>query len=209
VDDHGLIRDGLQSLLGRDAAFQVVGTAPSADEGVSKAIQHAPDLILMDIDMPGMSCFDAIRIIRSRVPATKFILFSAHINDTHIQDAIDAKVEGFLDKSDGYQMIAQAIRQVHAGATCFAPTILERLVFSEHGVRLEKPCDTKLSLLSPRERELLRILARGEALKDAAKALKISYKTADKQKTSLMAKLGIHDRVELAHFAIREGLVRA
>jgi two-component system NarL family response regulator len=208
VDDHGLVRDGLRGFLNQQPDFTVLEVAGHADEGIVKVLAHRPDIVLMDIDMPGASCFDAVRMIRARAPDTRCILLSAFINDNHIEDAVNARVHGFLDKTDGHQAIAQAIRKVHAGGNCFSPSILERLVISDGGIRLGTPSSPQLNRLSPRERELLRVLGQGVSLKDAAGILGISYKTADKQKSSVMVKLDIHDKVELAHFAIREGLVK-
>ena len=207
VDDHGLVRDSVSGMLAREKDFSVVGTAENADEAISKVLELRPDLVLMDIDMPGVSCFDAIQIIRSRVPETRFILVTAYEHDEHLEQALRVKANGFVIKHEGMNALAVAIRNVAAGRIHFSPEVMSRLVVEGNEIRLENPPKSRLSLLSPRERELLRVLARGLSLKEASTVLGISYKTADKQKASLMAKLDIHDRVELARFAIREGLV--
>jgi len=207
VDDHGIVRDGVSVMLSRDKDFQVVGVAENADEAISKVLELRPDLVLMDIDMPGISCFDAIQIIRSRVPETKFIFVTAYEHDEHLEQALRVKVNGFVTKSEGVGALSEAIRDVMNGRVHFSPEVMNRLVVNGDDIQLEHPLKSRLSTLSARERELLRILARGLSLKEAAAVLGISYKTADKQKASLMAKLDIHDRVELARFAIREGLV--
>ncbi len=207
VDDHGMVRDSLSDSLSRDADFQVIGLAEDADEAITKVIEHRPDLVLMDIDMPGISCFDAIQIIRSRVPETRFILVTAYEHDEHIEQALRVKANGFVTKHEGIASLSEAVRSVASGRMHFSPEILSRLVIKGDEITLDNPPRSRLSILSPRERELLRVLARGVSLKDAATILGISYKTADKQKASLMAKLDIHDRVELARYAIREGLV--
>ncbi len=207
VDDHCLVRDSVSGMLARERDFSVVGTAENADEAISKVLELRPDVVLMDIDMPGVSCFDAIQIIRSRVPGTKFILVTAYEHDEHLEQALRVKANGFVIKHEGMTALAGAIRNVAAGRIHFSPEVMSRLVVEGSEIRLENPPKSRLSLLSPRERELLRVLARGLSLKEASTVLGISYKTADKQKASLMAKLDIHDRVELARFAIREGLV--
>lgn len=207
VDDHGMIRDSLSDSLSRDADFQVVGVAEDGDEAIAKVIECRPDVVLMDIDMPGISCFDAIQIIRSRAPETRFILVTAYEHDEHIEQALRVKANGFVTKHEGIASLAEAVRSVAGGRIHFSPEILNRLVIKGDEIKLDNPPRSRLSILSPRERELLRVLARGVSLKDAAAVLGISYKTADKQKASLMAKLDIHDRVELARYAIREGLV--
>jgi DNA-binding NarL/FixJ family response regulator len=207
VDDHGLIRDSVSALLSREQDFTVVGVAGTADEAIGKVVELKPELVLMDIDMPGISCFDAIQTIRSRLPDTKCVLLTAYEHDEHLEQALEVKANGFVSKNEGSAALITAVRNVAAGRIHYSPEVMKRLVVQGDEIRLESPPKSRLSMLSPRERELLRVLARGLSLKEAASALGISYKTADKQKASIMAKLDIHDRVELARYAIREGLV--
>ncbi len=207
VDDHGLVRDSVSDRLRREPDFEIVGLAEDGDDAITKVLQLRPDLVLMDIDMPGISCFDAIQIIRSRASETKFILVTAFEHDEHLEQALRVKANGFVTKHEGIASLAEAVRNVAAGRVHFSPEVMSRLMIKGDEIRLENPPKSRLSMLSPRERELLRVLARGVSLKDAAGILGISYKTADKQKASLMSKLDIHDRVELARYAIREGLV--
>lgn len=208
VDDHGLVRDGICNALSNDNTFRIAGVAKNADEAVTKAIESKPDVVLIDIDMPGLSCFDAIRIIRSRAPDTKFVILTAYQHDEYLEQAFLAKANGYVTKIEGMAALMDAIHKVAAGRIYFSPEVMNRLVIKKNGIELESPPHTRLSKLSPREHELLRVLAKGLSLKEAASVLNISYKTADKQKASLMDKLDIHDRVELAHFAIREGMVQ-
>lgn len=207
VDDHGLVRDGVSGMLACEKDFRVVGVAANADEAITKVLETHPDIVCMDIDMPGLSCFDAIQIIRSRAPETKFILVTAYEHDEHLEQALKVKVNGFVLKDEGIAALADAVRDVAAGRVHFSPDVMDRLVIQGDVIRLDNPPKSRLRMISPRERELLRVLAKGVSLKEAAAILGISYKTADKQKTSLMSKLDIHDRVELARYAIREGLV--
>ena len=207
VDDHGLIRDSLSALLAREQDLTVVGVAGTADEAIGKVVELKPELVLMDIDMPGISCFDAIQTIRSRLPDTKCVLLTAYEHDEHLEQALEVKASGFVSKNEGSAALITAVRNVAAGRIHYSPEDMNRLVVQGDEIRLESPPKSRLSMLSPRERELLRVLARGLSLKEAASVLGISYKTADKQKASVMAKLDIHDRVELARYAIREGLV--
>lgn len=207
VDDHGLVREGVSAMLSREQDFKVVGTASNADEAITQAIALRPDLVLMDIDMPGVSCFDAMQIIRSRVSGTRFLLVTAYEHDEHLAQALRMKVNGFITKNAAMTDLAKAVRSIMAGRVHYSREVMDRLVIDGDEVRLESPPQSRLNTLSPRERELLRVLARGASLKEAASTLGISYKTADKQKASLMAKLDIHNRVELARFAIREKLV--
>jgi DNA-binding NarL/FixJ family response regulator len=209
VDDHGLVRDSLSERLAREPDFEVVGVSEDGDDAIAKVLELRPDVVLMDIDMPGISCFDAIQIIRSRASDTKFILVTAHEHDEHLEQALRVKVNGFVTKHEGIVSLAEAVRSVASGRIHFSPEVMSRLMVKGDAIHLETPPKSRFGMLSPRERELLRVLARGVSLKDAAGILGISYKTADKQKASLMSKLDIHDRVELARYAIREGLVEA
>lgn len=207
VDDHGLVRDGVSGILSREEDIAVVGTAENADEAISKAVDLRPDIILLDIDMPGISCFDAVQIIRARAPQTRFVFVTAHEHDEYLEQALRVKAHGFVMKSEGIAALTEAIRNVARDRVHFSVEVMNRLVVSGDKIELANPPRSRLSTLSPRERELLRILAKGLSLKEAASVLGISYKTADKQKASLMNKLDIHNRVELARFAIREGMV--
>ncbi len=207
VDDHGLVREGIGGMLERESDMHIAGLCATADEAIRLAVEQQPDVIVMDIDMPGLSCFDAVEIIRSRLPKIQFLLVTAYEHDEHIEQALRAKISGFVSKNDGHTHLAEAIRNVARGQAYYSDRIMKRLVIEGDTLRLEQPPKSRLASLSPRERELLRVLARGASLKDAASVLGISYKTADKQKVSLMAKLDIHNRVDLARFAIREGLV--
>jgi DNA-binding NarL/FixJ family response regulator len=208
VDDHGMIRDGISGLLSLEPDIDIVGTAENADEAIAQTVELQPDVILMDINMPGISCFDAIQIIRSRLEKTKVILVTAHEHDEYLEQAFRVKANGYILKSEGMTVLADAIREVMKGRVHLSPEIMNRLVIQGSDIRLEHPPQSRLSTLTTRERELLRILAKGLSLKEAAAILGVSYKTADKQKVSLMTKLDIHDRVELARYAIREGMVQ-
>jgi len=208
VDDHGLVRDGVSATLSREQDFRLVGTAENADEAIAKSVELKPDVVLMDIDMPGISCFDAIETIRTRVPKTKFIIVTAYEHDEYLEQALRVKADGFLTKNEGMAALAEAVRNVMRDRLYFSPEVMNRLVIKGDEIDLEHPPKSRLGTLSPRERELLRILAKGLSLKEAAAILGVSYKTADKQKASLMSKLDIHNRVDLARFAIREGMVQ-
>jgi DNA-binding NarL/FixJ family response regulator len=156
VDDHGLVRDGVSGMLAREKDFRVVGVASNADEAISKVLETHPDIVLMDIDMPGLSCFDAIQIIRSRAPETKFILVTAYEHDEHLEQALRVKVNGFVMKDEGIAGLADAVRGVSAGRVHFSPDVMSRLVVQGNEIRLENPPKSRLRMLSPRERELLR-----------------------------------------------------
>ncbi|MCK4660782.1 MAG: response regulator transcription factor [Phycisphaerae bacterium] len=208
VDDHQLCREGLHVQLESQVDFTVVGEAANADEGLSEALRHKPDLVLMDIEMPGVSCFDTIRRIHEQLPGTKVVILSGHTNDEQISQAVKAQAQGYAVKEEGFAQVCKAIRDVMCGKMHYAQEVLDRIKTSNGQLTFDSHPHTRLETLTPRERELLVLLAQGYSLKEAGKALHVSYKTVDKHKVNLMKKLDIHDRVELALFAVREGLVQ-
>jgi len=207
VDDHRLFRESVLPQLALHPKVTSVGEAENAGAALAKVRESPPDLVLMDIDMPGMNPFEATRLIHEAAPHCKVIFLTGHDYDSHIEEAITAHASGYVVKHDGLQTLMEAISKVHEGGLYFSEVVLSRMVVDKNTVRLTRPRSAAVAALSRRERELLSLLGKGATLKEAAAQMQVSYKTADNQKTSLMRKLGIHDRVELARFAIREGLV--
>lgn len=206
VDDHALVRDALGSWLRGEEGIRVVGEVGSADEAVAMAVQHHPDIVLMDIDMPGLLAFEAARLIRSRSERSRIVFLSAFTSDRYIEDALKAEAAGYISKNQPPDTVVKAIRQVAAGGVYFSPEVQRRIVIESGGARLAKEGKTRVSTLTQREMEVLRYLARGLSKKEIAATMHLSVKTVDNHSASLMGKLDIHDRVELARFAIREGL---
>lgn len=209
VDDHALVRSTLAERLQREEGFAVVGLAASADEAITKALECRPDVVLMDIDMPGLLCFEASERITSMCPETSVIYLSAFYNDRFIGQALAAKASGYLTKSETCETVVKAVREVAAGGAYFSAEVRSRIVVGPRGARLAQEPRPRVSTLTPREVEILQYLARGLAKKQIAQTLSISVKTVDWHTFNLMEKLNIHDRVELARFAIREGLAEA
>lgn len=206
ADDHALVRSTLASWIRGTGSMSVVAESSDADAAVSECIRHQPDVLLIDIDMPGLSCFDAARTIVSRCPKTKIVFLSAFFHDRYIEEALQVGASAFITKTQPPQSVTDAIRLVASGGTYFSPEVQSRLVVASDGVHLASRPVTKASSLTPRELEILRYIARGMSKKEIADTVHLSVKTVDNHSTSLMTKLDIHDRVELARFAIREGL---
>lgn len=206
VDDHALVRNTLSAWLRQTGRFEVVGTAADADTAVTEAIRLQPDVVVMDIDMPGLLAFDAARVIRSRTPGTRILFLSAYFHDRYIEEALNVEASGYIGKGQPPERVAEAIATVASGGVSFAPEVQSRIVIDQSGLHLAGTGRTRTSTLTPRELEVLRYVARGMAKKDIAKTMHLSVKTVDNHCTSLMTKLDIHDRVDLARFAIREGL---
>lgn len=206
VDDHVLVRDALAERLQREDGLTVSGHVGTADEALEHVGQHKPDIVLMDIDMPGLDCFYAAGMIGDINSATRVIFLSGFIHDRYIEEALRSNARGYLTKREPPEKVVAAIREVASGGAYFSEEVQERIEIDSHGVRLGEEPRSRKSTLTRRELESLRYLARGMAKKEIAKVMHLSIKTVDRHVTALMNKLDIHDRVDLTRFAIREGL---
>jgi len=209
VDDHELVRAALRERLQREPNLQVVGEAAMAEEAVDEVARCGPDIVLMDIDMPGMTCFSAAEQINRMRPGTRIIFLSAYFHDRYIEQALAVKARGYLTKRESPAAVVAAILQVMAGGAYFSEEVRSRIVVDQKGAKLASDPKSRASTLTARELEVLRYVAHGLAKKEIAKTMHISVKTVDRHSANLMKKLDIHDRVELTRFAIREGLAEA
>ena len=209
IDDHAMVREMIGLMLAGESDMQVVGMASNAEEGVHEALQCRPNVVILDIDMPGLSCFDAARQLGSRLPNTRIVFLSAFFNDRYIEQALEVEAAAYVTKSEPLTSVVRAVRAVAAGAVYFSPEVQSRIVIDSKGARLADKGRTRSQTLTNREVEVLRYLARGMSTKEIAATLHISVKTVDRHRANLMSKLDIHDRVELARFAIREGISEA
>jgi len=207
VDDHPLLREALRLRLHREPGMSVVAEAASGDDAVRMAVEADPDVLVVDIDMPGMNSFDAVRQIQSRMPGVKVLFFSAFFNDHYLAQALAVKANGYVTKGEATDRLAESIRAVAAGELAFSDEVYSRVIIDANGVRLTDDPHAKLSLLTKREIEVLQHLAKGLPRKEIAAAMGIKAQTVKRHVENMMGKTGIHDRLELARFAIREGLV--
>ena len=208
VDDHALVRDVLAERLAAETDIEVVATAPDAGTAVQLVREHGPDVVLMDIDMPGASPFEVAARLRIEAPALKLIFLSAFINDQYIDQALKVQAQGYLSKEEPAAEVIEAIRRAVRGATRFSKAVRDRIILEPGGVRLASRPASRINLLTSREREVLGYLAAGMPKKEIARLLDISPKTVEKHCDHVMDKLDIHDRVKLARYAIREGLTQ-
>lgn len=209
ADDHALLRDALRDRLQSEADLLVVGVANDGGRAVDEAMRLQPDVILMDIDMPGTICFEAAKSIKTHSPNTKVIYVSAFFNDRYIESALAAHASGYVTKDESPEVVIEAIRRAARGVAYFSSKVQARLVIEGDGVRLHSASRSRASMLTDREMEVLRYVARGLSKKEIARIMVIAVKTVDRHCANLMSKLEIHDRVELTRFAIREGLAEA
>lgn len=206
VDDHKVFVESLAALLDMDPAFTVVGTAYEADDGIETVVRTRPDVALFDVDFPGRDSFDVVPRLAKMVPQTRTAFLTAHVSDVFISQAIRMNARGYILKDEPSSEVRSAIQRIHAGEYAFSAAVRERLewdaVTAEYSIR----SNSMLCSLTVQQLSILRHLARGESVKEIATALGRSAKSIDSHKYRLMHRLGIHDRVELCRYAIREGL---
>jgi len=208
VDDHSFLVSGLESRIALERDLEFVGSMSSAASLLSTVRELQPDVILLDIEMPGPDPFEVAHDVAKSHAKTKIIFLSAHVRDHYIRPAILAGAWAYFAKSDEPTAILDGIRKVHTGAFAFGPKVEERIQSNGAPSRSARvtPPSTRLDALSPREQEVLRLIGRGMSRSEIADALSRSPKTVDGHRESIMAKLDIHDRAELIRFALREGV---
>lgn len=202
ADDHLLVRQALQSLLDRKG-FKVVGTAADGQEAVQMAEELQPDIAVVDLMMPVMNGINAARQISRVSPDTKTILLTMYNEGRYAVEALRAGIKGFVLKTQAAEDLTRAIQEVMEGGTYLSPTVSPAVVDAYLG-RTEYPSDP----LTPREREVLQLIAEGKTTRKTAEILGISMKTVETHRSRIMEKLDIHDTANLVRYAIRRGLVR-
>lgn len=208
VDDHTLFRQGVRRLLEMEADFEVVGESPDAGDAVEKTREMRPDIVLMDIGMPGLSSFEASRQIKKNRPETKVLFLTMYEDEDYLVQCLEVGASGYVLKDTPAQQLVTAVRDVYKGGKYLSSQVLGKLVedFRNH-VR-----DTKLrpriSTLTPREREILKLLAEGNSVKEIAVILGLSVKTVEAHKFNLMRKLDIHNKAQLVTYAIQKKIIK-
>lgn len=205
ADDHAVLRAGIRALLDMQPDIEVIGEASDGHQAVARARELKPDIVLMDIGMPGLDGLAATRQIKETFPQTHILILTQHENKEYVLPALKLGASGYvLKRAEGDELIT-AIRTVHAGGTFLDPAIAGAVVGEMTRDRSAEaaPFDS----LSEREREVLVMLARGDTYQQIAEALFISPKTVDYHRTNLMRKLGLSNRAELTRFAIQRGLL--
>ena len=206
VDDHQMIVESFSSLLELDDRFEVAGTALSAEEGAELVEQLRPDVAVFDVDFPGRDSFDVVPQLTRKSPSTSVMFLTGHLSDIFVSQAIRMGARGYLLKEESTTAVRDAIFRVAQGEFAFTDVVRDRLSWNEDSQAYEVRSDSMLCGLSIQQLAILRHLARGESVKQIAALLDRSEKSIDSHKYRIMHKLGIHDRVELCRYAIREGL---
>lgn len=205
VDDHTMVRDGIKSLLSLCADLQVVGEAENGIEAQKKTQELEPDIILMDISMPGIDGIETTRRIISRFRGTKVIMLTQYEGKDELLDSIRAGAKGFVSKKAASTELVQAIRAVYTGGAYFSPSVAKLLIEDYRDKRLEK---TPYETLTERETQILKLIGEGYSDKEIAQILFISPRTVETHKAKIMEKLHLKKKVELIKYAIKKGIVK-
>jgi DNA-binding NarL/FixJ family response regulator len=207
VDDHTIVRDGICALLRLTPDIEVVGEAANGRQALEMVRSLLPDVVLMDIAMPIMGGLEATRRICKESPGTKVLALTQYDDREYVFPVIEAGACGFISKTAASSEVASAIRSAHRGDSFLSPSVARFLVEGyQRGASVGKSHDP-YELLTDREREILKLLAEGRTTQEIADMLAISPKTVEGHKTSLMAKLDLHNRVDLVKYAVRKGII--
>nr|WP_287411448.1 response regulator transcription factor [Pseudodesulfovibrio sp.] len=209
VDDHPLFREGLKAIVNRDNRYTVCAEAGNGKEGIAIAKESHPDIMLVDISMPEKNGVQMIRELKSSLPKTQFIIISMHSEADYIVEAFRAGATGYMIKESASSQLIKGLDTVAAGELFLDNALSQEVVFKLLQSKPDTPGGSSdpYSTLTPREQEVMRMLAEGLTAKEVAEKLFISPKTVENHRTNLMKKLGLKSTVELVRYAARLGLI--
>ena len=207
AEDHTIVRKGLRSLLDAEAGIEVVGEAGDGREAVRKVQQLSPDIVVMDIAMPGLNGLEGTRQIRKRFPEVKVVILTMHTDEEYILQILASGASGYVVKQAAPRELVSAIQSVHRGGSFFSPSISKKIV--EGYIRQAEATVEASSYqkLTEREREVLQLIAEGHSTRQIGQLLHISVKTVETHRAHLTDKLDIHSVAELTQYAIRKGVI--
>lgn len=206
ADDHALVREGIRHVLDAEPGISVVAEAANGREAVDLALQHRPDVVVLDITMPEETGLKAAARLRELMPDVRVLLLSMHDQAEYVREGMRIGTQGYILKDSAGEELRAAIRAVHAGGTFFSPAVVKRLTSA---ATVEAPAAAALlAVLTPRERDVLDGVARGLTNKAIAADLGISRRTVEAHRESLMRKLEIHNVAGLTRFALEVGLAQ-
>ncbi len=208
VDDHTLFRAGLRRMLEREPDFQVVGEAGNTTQGYDLVRQLKPDVVLMDIGMSGISSFEAARIMAKDAPGTRLIFLTMREDEDYLRQFLEVGAAGYILKDSPAAKLLSAVRDVYQGRKYLSPQVLGKLV-DDFRLRGKVPRrQSRGASLTPREREVVKMIAEGHSVKEIAVRLGRSVKTVEAHKFNLMRKLDLHNKAQLVTYAIQKKIVK-
>jgi DNA-binding NarL/FixJ family response regulator len=208
VDDHTLFRQGVRRLLESESDFEVIGESPDAGDAVEKARDLRPDVVLMDIGMPGLSSFEATRHIKKNRPETKVLYLTMYEDEDYLLQCLEVGAAGYVLKDTPALQLVSAVRDVYRGGKYLSSQVLGKLVEDFRARVRDTRLQPRMSTLTPREREILKLLAEGNSVKEIAVLLGLSVKTVEAHKFNLMRKLDIHNKAQLVTYAIQKKIIK-
>ncbi|OGO20393.1 MAG: DNA-binding response regulator [Chloroflexi bacterium RBG_16_50_9] len=207
VDDHTIVRDGICALLALSGDIEVVGAAANGSEALKKVKELAPDVVLMDIAMPIMGGLEATRRIKKECPGTKVLVLTQYDDKEYVFPVIESGASGFISKAAASSELAPGIRSVSRGDSYLSPSVAKLLVENYQQGATKRTIQDPYDQLTERERDVLKLLAEGYSTQEIADTLVITPKTVEGHKINLMAKLGVHNRIDLVKYALRKGII--
>jgi two-component system response regulator NreC len=207
ADDHAVMRSGLRHLLNSRSDLEVVDEAGSGEEAIEKVSLLQPDVLLLDIAMPGMGGLEAARQIRERAPNVRIIVLTMYNDEAYLRQFLETGVSGFILKRAADTELVDAIRAAHRGESVVYPSLMQGLIDSYLNRPLPQGTPENAEGLSPREVEVLRLVALGSTARQISNRLLISVNTVETHRARIMRKLGLHSRVQLVRYAAAAGLL--
>ena len=208
ADDHIIIRSGLRLLLEQQPDFRVVAEASDGREAVELVSKHHPDVAVLDIGMPQLNGIEATRLIASKESPTQVVILSMHVDEAYVLKALKAGARGYILKNSAEADLIRAVRTVADGKSFFSP-VIGKLLLEDYVRQIrDKHVEDSYDLLTPREREILQLLAEGKTNKEVANLLQLSVYTVDAHRGNILKKLNLHGVPEMILYAVRKGIIQ-
>jgi two-component system response regulator NreC len=205
-DDHAVVRAGLRLILEKEKEFQLVGEAETVDQAIELASHFQPDIVLMDISIPGANGLDAIPLVQEVAPGAKVLILTVHDDEAYFFQALQAGAAGYVLKGASVSELLAALRLVIQGGAPIPRALAPRLL-NDYMERVDQQAVSSYVTLTAREREILRLIRMGRTNKQIAEELFISVRTVERHRSSIMRKAGLENRAELVAYAVRQGLL--
>jgi two-component system response regulator NreC len=207
AEDHTILRDGLKALLSSDSMFEIVAEARDGREAVERVDEQTPDLLLLDLSMPRLHGLDVIREVKKCRPQTRVLVLTVHKNEEYVLAALEAGADGYVLKDASHNELEMAIRSIISGKRYLSPDISDMVIEGFVEGRRVLKTDSAWDSLTPREREILKLIAEGHTNKQIGEMIFISVKTVERHRANLMKKLDLHNASALTALALEKGLI--
>ena len=208
ADDHTLFRQGIKTLVGSEPDMEIASEAANAADAIAHCAELHPDIVLMDIGMAGLSSFEATRQIRKNRPETRVLFLSMYDDEDYLVECMESGASGYVLKDSPAPQLLNAIREVHRGGSYLSPRMLSQLVDDFRSRVKSTERLPRFATLTPREKEVLKLLAEGNSVKEIACILNLSVKTVEAHKFNLMRKLDIHNKAQLVQYAVQKKVIK-